>query len=52
MHQLTIYVVGIVLLGLSYPWLKQNVSGILLLAGAIAYLAALVWIARHYGKKH
>ena len=46
-----IYFIGIVVLGLSYAILKQNLSGVVLLLAAITYLALLSWIAHRYGKK-
>jgi hypothetical protein len=35
MRPQAIYLVGVVALGLAYPWLKQNLSGVALVVGAI-----------------
>ena len=52
MQPFAIYHIGLVPLGLSYAWLKENVSGVVLLVGAVGYLAVLRWLALLYGKKN
>ena len=51
MRAWTIYVIGVVALGLVYQLLKQNLNGAVLLFGAVAYLALLSFVARRYGRK-
>ena len=46
----TIYVIGVIALGLAYPLLKQSVSSGALLVWALVYLALLSWIGRRFGK--
>ncbi len=46
-----LYVIGVFVLGLAYPALKQSLSGPALIALVVAYLLALSWVAGRFGKK-
>ena len=51
MKAFTIYVIGVIALGLTYPLVKQSVSSGALIVCAIVYLALLSWIGNRFGKK-
>lgn len=44
------YIIGMAPLGLAYPWLKGQLTGPVLLGGAIVYLLLLRFICEKYGK--
>jgi hypothetical protein len=50
MKSWTIYVIGVVALGLAYQFLKQAFPGWIFLLGVIGYLLLLNWVARRYGR--
>jgi hypothetical protein len=51
MRSWTIYLIGVVVFGLAYYFIKQQVNGAVFVIGAIAYLASLNWAARRFGRK-
>jgi len=51
MQAWTIYVVGVIALGLAYQLLKQSVSSNAPLICAIVYLVLLSWIGHRFGRK-
>jgi hypothetical protein len=50
MRKSVMYIIGMAPLGLGYPWLKAELSGPMLLGGAIVYLLALRFICEKFGK--
>ena len=51
MSTFAIYLVGVMLLGLAVGYLGSVVSGPTLFFSAIAYLAALSWVATRLGRR-
>jgi len=50
MRKSLMYIVGLAPLGLAYPWLKTELSGLLLLGLAIVYFVALRIVCDKFGK--
>lgn len=50
MRKRLMYIIGLAPLGFSYPWLKTQLSGPVLISIAIVYLLVLRLVCEKFGK--